>query len=131
VIVDASALLAILLDEPSSARCLQALLDSPTNRISAANFLEVAIVVDRLPGAHGAAAFDELIEALDIIIEPVTAHQAKIARAAYRRFGRGSGHPAKLNFGDCLAYALVKDLDEPLLFIGQDFTHTDIRLVLL
>lgn len=130
MIVDSSALLAIVLDETSSARCLQTLLESPTNRMSAASFLEAAIVVDRLPDPRDSAAFDELVSDLGIIIEPVTAHQATIAREAHRRFGRGSGHPAKLNFGDCFAYALATELDEPLLFVGQDFIHTDVRRVL-
>ena len=98
--------------------------------MSAASFLEAAIVVDRLPDPHDSAAFDELISDLGITIEPVTAHQAVIAREAHRRFGRGSQHRAKLNFGDCFAYALARDSDEPLLFIGQDFGHTDIKPVL-
>jgi ribonuclease VapC len=130
VIVDSSALLAIVLDEPLSARCLQTLLESPINLMSAGSFLEAAIVVDRLPDPRDSARFDELISDFDIIIEPVTAHQATIAREAYRRFGKGSGHPARLNFGDCFAYALAKDFDEPLLFVGQDFIHTDVRRVL-
>ena len=70
------------------------------------------------------------MEQLNIIVEPLTAHQATIAREAYGRFGKGIGHPARLNFGDCFAYALAKALDEPLLFIGQDFIHTDVRRVL-
>jgi ribonuclease VapC len=130
VIVDSSALLAIVLDEPLSARCLQTLLESPTNRISAASFLEAAIVVDRSPDPRDPSRFAELVSDLDFSIEPVTVRQATIAREAYGRFGKGSGHPAKLNFGDCFAYALAKELDEPLLFIGQDFVHTDVRRVL-
>ena len=122
--------MAIVLDEPLSARCLQTLLESPINLMSAGSFLEAAIVVDRLPDPRDSARFDELISDFDIIIEPVTAHQATIAREAYRRFGKGSGHPARLNFGDCFAYALAKEFDEPLLFIGQDFVHTDVRRVL-
>jgi ribonuclease VapC len=87
-------------------------------------------VVDRFPNPRASVRFDELISNLEISIEPMTAHQATIVREAYRRFGKGSGHPARLNFGDCFAYALAKDLDEPLLFIGQDFIHTDVRRVL-
>lgn len=71
--------------------------------------------------------FDDFLGELSVIIAPVTAEQARLAREAYRRFGRGSGHPARLNFGDCFAYALAKVLDDPLLFIGNDFIHTDIR----
>lgn len=95
--------------------------------MSAATFLEAAIVVDRLPNPRASIRFNELISELGIVIEPVTADQARTAREAYRQFGKGSGHPARLNFGDCFAYALAKDFDEPLLFIGQDFVHTDIR----
>ena len=86
--------------------------------------------MDRQPDPRAAAKLDEIIGQLDITIEPVTAHQARIARDAYRRFGKGRGHPARLNFGDCFAYALAKAFDEPLLFVGQDFVHTDIRPVL-
>ena len=69
---------------------------------------------------------DELIAEAAISIEPVTAEQARIARQAYRDFGKGSRHPAQLNFGDCFAYALAKELREPLLFKGNDFIHTDV-----
>jgi ribonuclease VapC len=98
--------------------------------MSAANFLEAAIVVDRLPNSRASVRFDALIEDLDIIIEPVSMDQAQLAREAHSRFGRGTGHRARLNFGDCFAYALAKALNEPLLFIGQDFAHTDLRRVL-
>jgi ribonuclease VapC len=130
VIVDASALITVVLEEPGFETHLETLLRSPTNRMSAATFLEAAIVVDRLPNPRASVRFDELVSNLGIIVEPVTAHQAMVAREAHRRFGRGTGHPARLNFGDCFAYALAKDLDEPLLFIGQDFIHTDVRRVL-
>ncbi len=130
MIVDSSALLAIIRDEPMAAMCLQTMLDSQENRISAASYLEAAIVADRLPESPGAATFDDLVEQLNIIVEPLTAHQAAIAREAYGRFGKGGGHPARLNFGDCFAYATATDFDEPLLFVGQDFVHTDVRRVL-
>ena len=71
-----------------------------------------------------------MFDRLDIVVEPLTAHQATIAREAYGRFGKGTGHPARLNFGDCFAYALAKAFDEPLLFVGQNFVHTDIRRAL-
>jgi ribonuclease VapC len=130
VIVDASALVTVALKEPGFEPYLEMLLRSRANRVSAATFLEAAIVVDRFPNPRASVRFDELISNLEISIEPMTAHQATIAREAYRRFGKGSGHPARLNFGDCFAYALAKDLDQPLLFIGQDFVHTDVRRVL-
>jgi ribonuclease VapC len=130
VIVDSSALVTIIREEPGFLSYLDRLLASPRNRVSAATFLETAIVIDRQPDPRAAAKLDEIIEQLDITIEPVTAHQARIARDAYRRFGKGRGHPARLNFGDCFAYALAKAFDEPLLFVGQDFVHTDVRPVL-
>jgi ribonuclease VapC len=130
VIVDASALVTVALKEPGFEPYLEMVLRSRANRVSAATFLEAAIVVDRFPNPRASVRFDELISDLEISIEPMTAHQATIAREAYRRFGKGSGHPARLNFGDCFAYALAKDLDQPLLFIGQDFVHTDVRRVL-
>ena len=94
--------------------------------MSAANFLETAIVVDRNRSAIPGRGLDELIRELEIVIEPVTEEQAHIARQAYRDYGRGSGHPARLNFGDCFAYALARATGEPLLFKGGDFRHTDI-----
>jgi ribonuclease VapC len=130
VIVDSSALVAISRGEPESAICFRTLLDSPLTRISAANWLEATIVVDGWRDPEASRELDALIERFKVTVEPVTIHQARIAREAYQRFGRGSGHPAKLNFGDCFAYALAKDLDEPLLFVGQDFVHTDVRRVL-
>jgi ribonuclease VapC len=130
VIVDSSALIAISRGEPESAVCFRALLDSLLTRISAANWLESTIVVDGWRDPEASRELDALIERFKVVVEPVTVHQARTAREAYRRFGRGSGHPAKLNFGDCFAYALAKDLDEPLLFVGQDFIHTDVRRVL-
>jgi ribonuclease VapC len=130
LIVDASALIAIVKAEANARACLQALRASPVNRISAANLLEAAIVVDRFPDP-ATAVFDGLIQRSAIRVEPVTMAQVSIARDAYRRFGKGSGHPARLNFGDCFAYALAINLDEPLLFIGEDFIHTDVRRVLV
>ncbi len=127
MIVDSSALVAIVLREPSAAACLEALLESPSNRMSAATFLEAAIVVERHPDRRNRSRFDVLFAELDIGLEPVTPAQATIAREAYRQFGKGMGHPAQLNFGDCFAYALAKAFDEPLLFVGQDFVHTDVR----
>jgi ribonuclease VapC len=130
VIVDSSALIAILNEEPLAPRCLEALLVSPTTLMSAANLLEAAIAMDRHPSSVLGPALDDLIARLRVAVEPITLNQVVIARDAHRRFGRGSGHPAKLNFGDCFAYALARELDEPLLFVGQDFIHTDIRSVL-
>lgn len=126
MIVDTSALLAILGNEPEARMCAQAIADAPICRMSAASYLEAAVVVDARGDAIARRRFDDLVRAAAIVVEPVTQAHAGIGRAAYRDFGRGSGHPAQLNFGDCFAYALAKANNEPLLFVGNDFIHTDI-----
>jgi len=126
VIVDSSALVAILHDEPEAAACLRAIYAAGQCRVSAANFLETAIVIDAGRSPVASRRFDDLLREARIIIEPVTEAQARIAREAYRDYGRGSGHPARLNFGDCFAYALAREAGEPLLFKGDDFIHTDV-----
>jgi ribonuclease VapC len=127
VIVDSSAIVAILKEEPGFERYVSSL-DRHRDRvfISAGTHLETAIVTDGVSPIVG-QAFDRLMKASNIEIVPFTEEQARIARAAYRDFGRGSGHPARLNFGDCFAYALAVDRDEPLLYQGDDFGHTDVR----
>lgn len=127
MIVDASAVLAILRDEQLAQSCAEALEASPISRISAANWLEASIVVDSSRDPIASRKFDELVTEAHLAVEPVTGDQARIAREAYRDFGKGSGHPAQLNFGDCFAYALAKAMDESLLFTGQDFGHTDVK----
>jgi ribonuclease VapC len=126
VIVDASALIAILRDKPEASACARAIEAASRRRISAANFVEAAIVIDAGQDPIASRRFDDLLRAAQLEIEPVTEVQARIARAAYRDFGRGSGHPARLNFGDCFAYALARVTGEPLLFKGDDFTNTDL-----
>lgn len=127
MIVDTSAIIAILKGEPERSSFLQSILDSPASRMSAANYLEAALVVDNLADPVMSRRFDELLEALGIQVADITAEHARIARAAYRDYGRGSGHAARLNFGDCFAYALAARTDEPLLFKGDDFRHTDLK----
>jgi ribonuclease VapC len=126
VIVDTSALIAILRDEPEAAACAKAIEGASRRRISAANFLEAAIAVDGSRDPISSRRFNDLLKEADLAVEPVTEAQARIAREAYRDFGRGSGHPARLNFGDCFAYALARATGEPLLFKGDAFAHTDI-----
>jgi ribonuclease VapC len=126
VIVDSSAIIAILKQEPEAAVFVAAIVEAGGCRISAANFLEAAIVIDGQKSSPATREFDEFIHDGDISIEPVTVEQAMIAREAYRQFGRGF-HRARLNFGDCLAYALAKTTGEPLLYKGNDFKHTDVR----
>jgi ribonuclease VapC len=127
MIVDSSALLAILRDEPDAQVFAAAIAKAGSCRISAATFLETAIVIDGSRDPVASRRFDDLVDQAELVIEPVTEQQVRIAREAYRDFGKGSGHPAQLNFGDCFAYALAKTSGDPLLFKGRDFVHTDIR----
>ena len=126
MIVDASALIAIVRSEPDAPVFAQALAHSSATVISAATYVEAAAVADSSGDAVASRRFDALMKSARIQIAAVTEVQAVLARAAYQDFGKGGGHPAKLNFGDCFAYALAKDRDEPLLFKGNDFTHTDV-----
>ena len=127
MIIDTSAIIAILRREPDASRYSDAIAAADIRRISAATYLEAGIVVDTGRNPVVSFGLDELIDEADIVIEPVTEEQARIARTAYRDFGRNSGHPARLNFGDCFAYALAKELREPLLFKGGDFAQTDVK----
>jgi len=130
VIIDTSAILAILKHEPLAEDCLRALEFDPDHRISAATLLEASLVVDNAPNPDFSSRFDELLLQQAVTIEPVTESHARIARIAHRRYGRGNDSKAKLNYGDCFAYALAREHNEPLLFVGDDFTHTDIRAAL-
>jgi ribonuclease VapC len=127
VIIDTSALIAILRAEQDASEMAHAIEKAQTRRISAANYLETAVVIDGSRDPVASRRFDELVQTAELLVEPVTHDQARIAREAYRDFGKGSGHKAGLNFGDCFAYALAKSTGEPLLFKGEDFGHTDIR----
>jgi ribonuclease VapC len=126
MIIDTSALVAILRDEPQAGICARAIESAAERRVSAVSFVEAAVVIDGSRDPIASRRFDELLNEANVRIEPVTEIQARLARDAYRDFGKGSGHRAKLNFGDCFAYALAKVTNEPLLFIGADFGHTDI-----
>lgn len=126
MIVDSSALVAIVRNEADAARFAQALADADGASMSAVSWVEAAVVVDSAGDPVASRRFDELIRASSIEVVPVTAAQASIARQAYRDFGRGSGSPAHLNVGDCFAYALAAESREPLLFKGDDFGHTDV-----
>jgi ribonuclease VapC len=126
VIVDSSAIVAILWQEEDAAEFAMAIEAASICRLSIASFLEISIVVQRLRGPLTRRLFDQMIDTGAITLEPVTLEQGRIAADANRRFGRGSGHPARLNFGDCFSYALAKATGEPLLFKGDDFGHTDV-----
>lgn len=130
MIVDTSAILAILRNERAAKQCAEQIELADRCRMSAASFVEAAAVIDSAHDPIVSRRFDDLLKEAQIIIEPVTEKQARIARDAYRDFGKGSGHKAQLNFGDCFAYALAKDMDELLLCIGNDFAKTDVQCVL-
>ena len=130
MIVDSSALIAILRDEPDARHYAEAIDNADSRRISAATYVETAAVIDGSRDPVASRRFDELLHQARLTIEPVSEAQARIARAAYRDFGRNSGHRARLNFGDCFAYALAKAMYEPLLFKGKDFSYTDIQSAL-
>ena len=129
MIVDASALLAVLFQEVEAAEFIEALAVAKVSRMSAVNYLEAAIRIDSKNNAIAAQAFEAFMALSDITIEPVTLNQVKLARLAYAQFGKGR-HPAGLNFGDVFAYALAKDRGEPLLFKGDDFGKTDVEKVM-
>jgi ribonuclease VapC len=126
MIVDSSALLAIIFDEPEEQRFVEAMVDAPVLRMSAANWVEAALVIDSRRSPRAKVRFEDLIEELSVELVPVSIEAAYLCRAAHADYGRGN-HPAKLNYGDCFAYALAKQTREPLLFKGADFAQTDIE----
>lgn len=126
MIIDASAILAILLLEPEAPIFVQALASGSESRMSAVNYLEVAIRIDRENGVVAAQKFDDFMALTRIAVQPVSLTQTRLARLAYAEYGTGR-HSAGLNFGDCFAYALAKETGLPLLFKGNDFSRTDIR----
>ena len=130
MIIDTSAIIAILRDEPEAAWCAQAIAEAGIRRVSAVNFVEAAVVIDGSRDPVASRRFEDFFREAEIIVEPVTEAHARIAREAYRDFGKGSGHAAGLNFGDCFAYALSRATAEPLLFKGDDFKRTDLTSVL-
>jgi ribonuclease VapC len=130
MIADTSAIIAILTEEDDAAIYARAIAAAGARRLCAASYLECGIVLDSQRDPVISRALDELVREAEFVIEPVTERQARLARQAYADFGKGSGHPAGLNFGDCLAYALALDLREPLLWKGDDFGHTGVRSAL-
>lgn len=131
MIVDTSALVAILRDEPEASQFETILEKAQGCRISAANYLEAACVIDSVRDPLVSARLDDFLREAMCEIEPVSVNQVRLARQAYRDYGKGSGHAAQLNFGDCFAYALAKEKHQPLLFKGQDFGHTDVAQIKL
>ena len=127
MVIDTSAIAAILFDEPDAAALEGKIVDDPVRLMSAATFLEATIVIEARLGDPGGREFDLWLHRAEVEILPVDAVQADMARRAWRRFGRGR-HPAGLNYGDCFSYALAATHDEPLLFKGDDFTKTDVKV---
>ncbi|HXA50534.1 MAG TPA: type II toxin-antitoxin system VapC family toxin [Candidatus Acidoferrum sp.] len=126
MIVDSSVIIAVLRGESDAAAISGALQAAPVCRMSAVTYVESAVVTDSNRNPVLSRRFDDLLRDVGIRVESVTPEQAQIARQAYRDFGKGR-HKAGLNFGDCFAYALAKERDEPLLFKGDDFLHTDVE----
>lgn len=129
MIVDASAIVAIALDEEPASRLIEALISARRPAVSAATLFEAMIVIDAR-GPIASRRLDVLLADVDLEVVPFTTDHTALARQAYRDFGRGSGHPARLNFGDCLTYALAAARGEALLYVGDDFAHTDLRSAL-
>jgi ribonuclease VapC len=127
VVIDSSAIIAILFDEPEAPAFLSQIASAEVCRISTASLVEIGIVLRRDGTARRRTALNEMLRLFFIKIEPVTEQQAYIALDAYDRFGKGTGHPAGLNYGDCFSYALAKQAGEPLLFKGDNFTRTDLE----
>ncbi len=127
MILDTSAVVAILQNEESAPRLVAALEEAGVRRLSAASLVEAGIILQARYGDHGERELDLFVQRARVEVISVTEEHAELARSAYRRFGRGR-HAAGLNFGDCFSYALARALDEPLLFVGDDFSRTDVRV---
>lgn len=125
IVIDSSALIAILQDEPERKRLVRAVHLNPVRRMSAATLVEAGIVMEGRHGDLGRTQLDALLARAAVEIVPLTVAHAGLAREAFRRYGKGR-HPARLNLGDCFSYALAQALSEPLLFVGGDFGQTDV-----
>lgn len=128
MILDTSAVIAILRGEPEAQRFSELVERDPAPKMSAASYLEAGVVMDAAHDAVISRQLDQFLRIAQVEVRPVTLEQARLAREAYRDFGRGSGHRARLNFWDCFAYALAKDVGEPLLYKDSDFSETDVEL---
>ena len=126
MILDTSAIIAIIKAEPGHQALLTTITNTTPRRISAGTWLELMIVAQNKLTPREVGLLDQLLQRWDVQIESVTGEQARIASHAYRDFGKGTGNAAGLNFGDCFSYALARSTQEPLLFVGDDFSRTDI-----
>jgi ribonuclease VapC len=127
MVIDTSALIALLLGEPETEALAQTIAVARTRLVSAFTVLEAGIVIEARKGGAGARELDLLLHGAQIDVVPLTGEQADLARAAWRRYGKGR-HPAGLNIGDCCSYALAQLSGEPLLFKGEDFSQTDVAV---
>ena len=127
MILDSSAIVAILRAEPEAPDFAKAIISAETRRVSAVSYVEAAVVIDSGKDAVASRRFDEFFRVSRVAVEAVTPGQAEIARQAYRDFGKGR-HKAALNFGDCLSYSVAKVSGQALLFIGNDFAMTDVEV---
>ncbi|QDQ26123.1 type II toxin-antitoxin system VapC family toxin [Chitinimonas arctica] len=127
MVIDTSAVLAWLKQEPERERIITALEVHKVCRISAVSLLEAHIVVRAREHPTMLGKLQRFLEEIGATVTPFDERQARLADVAFLRYGKGQGHPAQLNFGDCAVYALSKSLDEPLLFVGNDFSQTDIE----
>lgn len=125
IVVDTSALIAILLEEPDWRELLAVIAMPGAKAMSAASYFEACTVADKTPGLS--ELFDRMFEKMGIELVPLSPAHAQIARQTHRKYGKGSGHKARLNFGDCFAYALAKQMKAPLLFKGANFAATDVK----
>lgn len=130
MIIDSSALVAMVRAEPEREAFANAIARDERRLVAAPTLVEASIVIQRLGEPRLVREFDTLLADLQVATVAFTEQHARIAREAFRDFGRGSGHPARLSLGDCFAYALAKDTGEPLLYKGDDFGHTDVRSAL-
>lgn len=127
MILDSSAIVAIVREEAGWERLYEVMATAESLSMSAASYVEMGVVVDNADDPSLSRRLDHLLERAGVEIAAVDADQARLARAAHRDFGRGTGHPARLNFGDCFSYALATQRRDSLLFVGDDFGHTDVR----
>jgi ribonuclease VapC len=128
MVIDSSAIIALLLAEPETSKFVSAIAAAPRRLLGAPSYLEAAIVMISRSGTDAQEKLDKLLRELAVEVVPFSGEQARLAIGAFRTYGKGTGHIAGLNFGDCFTYALAKATDEPVLFKGNDFLHTDLKV---
>ena len=129
MVIDSSALVAVIAQEPEAGQFLRIIQGAASRKISAASFFETGMVLKRDTTGARMALFEEFLTDYRVTIAAITEAHARIALGAFDRYGKGRGHPAQLNFGDCFSYVLAKTSGEPLLFKANDFIHTDLQVI--